>query len=307
MISIDGQIAAVRRAYSDCTERGEISGQPENRQYWATQATALRAVLTGLEAQKAQGENQCDHTSVGASDAGSHAATVGNPSTTPITVQNAADGPTTKPPAQTADDEREARTRLLGIRARDEMCEIDAGNVGEQACKIDRRELLRQFDAARLALTAARAELAQAREQLDEQDELRKERDEAVEALDLRQNSLAELHAELARLKSPPGADAMEIAKTIRDEMREACGVYHTGATGKIARAIEAAEARGRKAVIEMLRSHEAAEILARALCDYHVGPNSIWESPITNRVGRIEHAHAALCALASQPPSALK
>jgi hypothetical protein len=45
--------------------------------------------------------------------------------------------------------EREAQTRLLGIRARDEMCSIDAGSVGEQACKIDRRELLRLLDEAR--------------------------------------------------------------------------------------------------------------------------------------------------------------
>lgn len=51
--TLDEKIAAVRRAYSDCTERGETSGQPENRQYWATQATALRAVLADLEAQKA--------------------------------------------------------------------------------------------------------------------------------------------------------------------------------------------------------------------------------------------------------------
>src|SRR5882672_10479507 len=45
--------------------------------------------------------------------------------------------------------EREAQTRLLGMQARDEMCSLDAGSVGEQACKIDRRELLRLLNEAR--------------------------------------------------------------------------------------------------------------------------------------------------------------
>lgn len=189
---------------------------------------------------------------------------------------------------QTADDEREARTRLLGIRARDEMCEIDAGNVGEQACKIDRRELLRQFDATRLALAAAQTELAQAREEIEDwRSRLATKCGEVLAAW----REIDKAHAEIARLKSPFDADAMEIATEF---VRRYFRLSNDGAAREFARAIEAAKARGRKAGIEEAR--ECVQIVADTF-----PPSYVEQKAFEAALQAIESA------LASQPPSAPK
>jgi hypothetical protein len=129
-----------------------------------------------------------------------------------------------------ADAEREAQTELLGIRARDEMCSIDAGSVGEQACKIDRRKLLRRLDEARAeiatlkreneSLTATEAQAHYDRDcswrHIAERDveiaRLREANDRLQSSLRDSQNDAVRLRRELDRWRAPSEADAMDLA-----------------------------------------------------------------------------------------------
>lgn len=97
---------------------------------------------------------------------------------------------------------------------------------------------------------------------------------------------------EIARTLRQALAEAQDSVHELRGELY-AVG-YERDATGE-ALAEAQADLKHLRRKLDALLLPETAAVLAKALCDYQLGGNSVWDSGLTDREGRIAAASHAL------------